>query len=377
MPESRVSPPGSALVEKLIAEMRTQVKYAQARTATSEQFFAHKIDDWANRLEALAALSGAEIARLQDLMRQQTDLNTKAINDAIAAEAECARLRHRECTPTEHAPWEGRSHGNCIVCNETWPCETSTRESLAHQETRSALVPCANCGHSDPHDGPAGDVADACTHPLCSCGFYVPARAPGSTLVEKLIAKWREAAWTSNEEGRQINRTVKGITDAEERCYARAQVWVKCADELEALAALSGAEIAQLKEERDALRIEALQQQERLVKLGGLLEALSFWPSPNADQNLARDCGRLLQGKTPERSTGLEEEYRLFGGPVLPMKMRAEAAEAELARLRQLCAEVYQVAGTLGAEARVLDNLRAAADGQPLPRASLLPYPTR
>lgn len=52
-----------------------------------------------------------------------------------------------------------------------------------------------------------------------------------------------------------------------------------------------------------------------------------------------------------------------------------EAARAEIDQLRNLCAEVYQVAGTLGADARVLDNLWAAADGKPLPHGSLLPYP--
>ncbi len=52
-----------------------------------------------------------------------------------------------------------------------------------------------------------------------------------------------------------------------------------------------------------------------------------------------------------------------------------EAAVQELTHLRQLCAEVYQVAGALGAAPRVLDNLWAAADGKPLPHASLLPYP--
>jgi hypothetical protein len=52
-----------------------------------------------------------------------------------------------------------------------------------------------------------------------------------------------------------------------------------------------------------------------------------------------------------------------------------EAPRAEIDRLRHLCAEVYQVAGALGAHARVLDNLFAAADGRPLPYAALLPYP--
>ncbi len=53
-----------------------------------------------------------------------------------------------------------------------------------------------------------------------------------------------------------------------------------------------------------------------------------------------------------------------------------EAARAEIDRLRNLCAEMYQVAGTLGADARVLDNLWAAADGKPMPHGSLLPYPS-
>jgi hypothetical protein len=51
-----------------------------------------------------------------------------------------------------------------------------------------------------------------------------------------------------------------------------------------------------------------------------------------------------------------------------------EAARAEIDRLRRLCAEVYQVAGALGADALVLDALWAAAQGQPVPPISLLPY---
>lgn len=30
---------------------------------------------------------------------------------------------------------------------------------------------CANCGHANPHDGPAGAVDDACTFPGCNCGY--------------------------------------------------------------------------------------------------------------------------------------------------------------------------------------------------------------
>jgi len=33
-------------------------------------------------------------------------------------------------------------------------------------------VRCANCGHTEPHNGPAGSVDDACTHPMCKCGYF-------------------------------------------------------------------------------------------------------------------------------------------------------------------------------------------------------------
>jgi len=55
-------------------------------------------------------------------------------------------------------------------------------------------------------------------------------------------------------------------------------------------------------------------------------------------------------------------------------------ATTELDRLRRrlealegVCAEAYQLAGAVGAPARVLDQLHAAAEGKPLPHASILP----
>lgn len=50
------------------------------------------------------------------------------------------------------------------------------------------------------------------------------------------------------------------------------------------------------------------------------------------------------------------------------------AAARELERLRNLCSEMYQVAGALGASEHVLDNLWAAAAGKPIPHDTLLPY---
>lgn len=62
---------------------------------------------------------------------------------------------------------------------------------------------------------------------------------------------------------------------------------------------------------------------------------------------------------------------------------RRREAEEEVARLRALCAEVYQVVGVLAhfdevfldpGVMKVLDNLQAGADGNPIPHADLLPF---
>ena len=47
---------------------------------------------------------------------------------------------------------------------------------------------------------------------------------------------------------------------------------------------------------------------------------------------------------------------------------------ARVDALEMLCAEMYQVAGELGAPVCVLDQLWAAAQGEPLPHGSLLPF---
>ena len=47
--------------------------------------------------------------------------------------------------------------------------------------------------------------------------------------------------------------------------------------------------------------------------------------------------------------------------------------QLEIERLRRVCAEAYQLAGTVGAPERVLDTLAAAAAGRPLPHESFLP----
>ena len=48
-----------------------------------------------------------------------------------------------------------------------------------------------------------------------------------------------------------------------------------------------------------------------------------------------------------------------------------------LDQLEDVCAELYQVLGTLGAPARVLDQTLAASEGRPLPYETLLPFSER
>lgn len=50
-----------------------------------------------------------------------------------------------------------------------------------------------------------------------------------------------------------------------------------------------------------------------------------------------------------------------------------QAVQNEVDRLRRVCQEAYQFATVVGAPARVLDNLWAAAEGQPLPHETFLP----
>jgi predicted RNA binding protein YcfA (HicA-like mRNA interferase family) len=70
-----------------------------------------------------------------------------------------------------------------------------------------------------------------------------------------------------------------------------------------------------------------------------------------------------LQGIPP---TGGTEGVTTMASKIDTLRARVEALEG-------LCAEVYQLAGTVGAPARFLDALAAAAAGKRLPKATLLP----
>ena len=60
-----------------------------------------------------------------------------------------------------------------------------------------------------------------------------------------------------------------------------------------------------------------------------------------------------------------------------PTKMATkslEQLESRITALEELCAEMYQVAGAIGAPLRILDQLASAAAGKRLPLESVLPF---
>lgn len=92
-------------------------------------------------------------------------------------------------------------------------------------------------------------------------------------------------------------------------------------------------------------------------------------------------CNPMLAGAECEafiRGRHVGEKYAGMWG----WKERAEKAEAEVERLRRVCAEAYQVIGVLAVEdlfdhpgvVKMIDNLSFAADGRPIPHDDVLPF---
>ncbi len=177
---------------------------------------------------------------------------------------------------------------------------------------------------------------------------YIPMRAikdefPEHTAALEEIERLRGVLATVITERDSLQAWVHRVTDsARERDSMRVRIG-------EVKAALAASEQAQRDANLRADNVEISLQQElqRIQSLAILLEALPFWPSPTADQNLARDIGRVLQGKAAERSTGLED----FPAPmVYSWKQRVEMAEqaklqAEQERDQALAALVLVLQG--------------------------------
>ena len=54
-------------------------------------------------------------------------------------------------------------------------------------------------------------------------------------------------------------------------------------------------------------------------------------------------------------------------------KAKRQALEARVKALQRVCSEAYQLAGAVGAPVEALDNLSAAANGEPIPHETFLP----
>lgn len=79
--------------------------------------------------------------------------------------------------------------------------------------------------------------------------------------------------------------------------------------------------------------------------------------------DLAKRPATVLAERIAELTAMSNEQYEL-----------ARSVDAQLAACQNLLGELYQVLGSLDAGAKVLDQVSAAINGQPLPHETLLPY---
>ena len=82
-----------------------------------------------------------------------------------------------------------------------------------------------------------GGIVPACDGEGCSvCAVLLAALAAQDRRERdsELAAEWRKRAYEMREEAGRIRRTVVHATDAEERCYVRAEILDRCAGQLTA-----------------------------------------------------------------------------------------------------------------------------------------------
>ena len=72
-----------------------------------------------------------------------------------------------------------------------------------------------------------------------------------------VAGEWREKALLSRQEANRIRATIKDPTDAEERCNVRAEVWMRCCDELQAALARPSPGAGRLRALEEALAFYA------------------------------------------------------------------------------------------------------------------------
>lgn len=90
-------------------------------------------------------------------------------------------------------------------------------------------------------------------------------------------------------------------------------------------------------------------------------------------ERLRKFIGGELGNGAADALESLEAAYDSAVEAGKSLAKQAFKAERERDALRLVCAEAYQMAGALGASVEALDNLSAAANGQPLPHETFLP----
>ena len=76
--------------------------------------------------------------------------------------------------------------------------------------------------------------------------------------------------------------------------------------------------------------------------------------------------GRQRKKTAQQRTSNMAETMR-------SRKQQIREIERRVASLQQVCGEAYQLAGAVGAPVKALDNLAAAACGNPMLHATFLP----
>lgn len=147
------------------------------------------------------------------------------------------------------------------------------------------------------------------------------------------------------------------------------------------------AEVQRLRLENLALsaKLEGLQKdsdhqcRKRVETLEQLWQTQKKLEAVQAEQDRQSECERAMIGAVhswSQRAEAAEDKLAAFEDKLAAFleASRGEVVQPQLEALRHVCGEMYQVAGALGASAKVLDNLSAAAGGKPIPHASVLPY---
>lgn len=84
-------------------------------------------------------------------------------------------------------------------------------------------------------------------------------------------------------------------------------------------------------------------------------------------------CEKVSCQREPQTSSGAEAQLG-EGERGLSQPSSRQGPFSPEVELRNLCAEMYQIAGVLEAPAKVLDQLSAGAQGKKLPHSTLLPF---